>query len=238
MRWSPPLFRWHRWLGYAVALQVLAWVVGGLLFSWVPFQGWVKSGNVLKKPAQALPLHWDAALKSLPTDQGELLALQSVATATGPALKLRFAKGERIISADTGQPVPTPSSGQVIAFARSLYSGQGEVMEAVLLMEAPRRLGIVREMEARKNLWQVRFSDSLGSRFYFDGRSGEFLAARNEAWVIYDFLWRLHVMDYSDGEDFNNWLLRFASVAAILLTLTGLVLSALSIRRRLRSRRG
>ena len=33
MRWSPTLFRWHRWLGYLVALQVLAWMVGGLTLS-------------------------------------------------------------------------------------------------------------------------------------------------------------------------------------------------------------
>lgn len=33
MTWSARFFRWHRWLGYAVALQVLAWVLGGVVFA-------------------------------------------------------------------------------------------------------------------------------------------------------------------------------------------------------------
>jgi uncharacterized iron-regulated membrane protein len=106
-----------------------------------------------------------------------------------------------------------------------------------LLDVVPSRLGIVREMGEKQNVWQVQFSDRLGSRMYFDAHSGEFLAARNESWVLYDFLWRLHVMDYSNGEDFNNSLLRFASIAALFLTMTGLVLSALAIGRSLRTRR-
>jgi uncharacterized iron-regulated membrane protein len=235
MRWSPTLFRWHRWLGYLVALQVLAWMVGGLIFSWVPFQAWVKSGDVFRKPIQPLPTSLVAAVNSLPTDQGELLALQSVATAAGPALKLRYAKGEVFISANGGS-LPTPQSAQIAAYAKSLYTGDAPLVSVTLLDVVPNRLGLVREMGEKQNLWQVLFDDALKTRFYFDNRSGEFLAARNEAWVLYDFLWRLHVMDYRGGEDFNNFLLRAASVVALLLTLTGLTLSALAIRRNVRKR--
>jgi PepSY-associated TM region len=237
MRWSPTLFRWHRWLGYLVALQVLAWVVGGVVFSWVPFQGWVKSGDLVKKATQPLPAHWATALGAVPTDRGDLLALQSVATASGPGLKLRYAKGEVLISANTGQPLPTPQPAQIAAFAQSLYMGQGQVGAVTMLDLVPHRLGIVREMGEKQNVWQVQFSDSLGSRLYFDGSSGEFLAARNEAWVLYDFLWRLHVMDYREGGDFNNMLLRMATIAALFLTLTGLIMSTLAIRRSWRRRK-
>jgi hypothetical protein len=87
MRWSPTLFRWHRWLGYLVALQVLAWMLGGLVFSWVPFQAWVKSGDVVKRPAQPLPAQWLAALNALPTDRGELLALQNLRLLPGRTVK-------------------------------------------------------------------------------------------------------------------------------------------------------
>lgn len=233
MRWSSTLFRWHRWLGYGVALQVLAWMVGGLAFSWVPFQAWVKSGDAFRKPTQALPTRWTEALGALPVDKGELLALQSVASASGPALKLRYAKGELLISAHGGD-LPRPNRAQIDIYARSLYTGDGQLVSVTLLDAVPNRLGLVREMGEKHKLWQVQFDDKLKTRFYFDSRSGEFLAARNEAWVLYDFLWRLHVMDYQSGEDFNNILLRAASVLALLLTLTGLSLSASAIRRSLR----
>ena len=77
----------------------------------------------------------------------------------------------------------------------------------------------------------------MGTRLYFAGRSGELLAVRNDAWVVYDFFWRLHLMDYAGGEDFNNTLLRVSAVAVIGLVITGLVLSALALRRSWRRRR-
>lgn len=102
--------------------------------------------------------------------------------------------------------------------------------------EPPRRLGIVRETAGRADLWVVRFDDLLSTRIYVDARTGQFVAARNEAWVLYDFFWRLHVMDYSAGEDFNNPLLRAAVLGATALVLTGVLLLALSLRRRRRHR--
>jgi hypothetical protein len=52
--------------------------------------------------------------------------------------------------------------------------------------------------------------------------------------VLYDFFWRLHVMDYSAGEDFNNPVLRVAVLAALALVITGGALLVLSVRRRRR----
>lgn len=229
MSLSAKFFRWHRWLGYLVALQVLAWVLGGLLFAWVPFQPWVKGGDVLIKPQQALPANWIDALRDLPSE-GELLGVQSVATASGPALKLRYAKREVWLSAGGGALLAADAD-RVGKFARSLYKGDGKLVEVTRLSDVPERLGLVRELGERRDVWRARFDDSLQTRFYFDGRSGELLAVRNEAWVIYDFFWRLHVMDYRGGEDFNNTLLRVAALAALALTLTGLVLSTLALRR-------
>jgi uncharacterized iron-regulated membrane protein len=95
---------------------------------------------------------------------------------------------------------------------------------------------MVRELGNRRDVWLAQFDDNLRSRFYFDGTSGEFLTVRTKAWVLYDFFWRLHVMDYRDGEDFNNKLLKFASVAAILLAGSGIALSTLALRRAWRKR--
>ena len=229
-------FHWHRWVGYLVALQVLAWVLGGLLFSWLPFQPWVKGGDVLAKPQQPLPADWTRALAGLSSERGPLLSLQSVATALGPALKLRYAQGEQWLSAAGGE-LPVPDAQAIGRYARTLYRGEAALHAVQRLHEAPRRLGIVRELGERADAWQVNFADRLGTRLYFDGRSGEFLAVRNEAWVIYDFFWRLHVMDYEGGEDFNNALLRGASIAALGLVLTGLTLMVLALRRSWRRRR-
>ncbi len=229
-------FRWHRWAGYLIALQVLAWVLGGLLFAWLPFQPWVKGADAVLKPQQPLPPDWPRALAGLPGERGPWLSVHSVATAGGPALKLRDARGELWLSAAGGE-LAAPDAQAIARYARTLYRGDGAPQSPLSLTQAPRRLGIVRELGERTNAWQVRFDDTLGTRLYFDARSGELLAVRNEAWVVYDFFWRLHVMDYEGGEDFNNSLLRGASIAAFGLVLTGLTLMALALRRRWRRRR-
>ena len=237
-RLGPRFFRWHRWLAYAVALQVLAWVLGGLLFAWLPFQGWVKGKDWVHTPKQALPADWAqpllrvaaAAAASTPA-----LSISSVATAQGPAWRLRSAAGDTWWGAD-GQPLPPPDAAAVTQFAQSLYHGPGPIAQVQRLAEGPRRLGLVRELGEKKDIWQARFDDALQTRLYVDARSGELLAVRTEAWVLYDFFWRLHVMDYSEGEDFNNPLLRTASIAAEALVLPGRVLVTLSLGRAWRRR--
>ena len=232
MRWSPFLFRWHRWLGYLVAVQVLAWILGGLIFAWLPFQAWVKGGEVLRKPQLSLPVGWQLRQQDLPSDRGALLALQSVATPAGPALKLRYAEGGEVWMRAGGERLSPPSAAEIEAFARSLYIGEGRFLGVERIETVPRRLGLVRELGERPGpVWRARFDDRFSSRFYFDPRSGELLAVRNEAWVLYDFFWRLHLMDYQGGEDFNNSLLRAAAAAAILLVLSGLGLSGLALAR-------
>ncbi len=235
MRLGPRFFRWHRWLAYAVALQVLAWVLGGVLFSWLPFQGWVK-GNVWvqTKPQQALPANWAQLLAAGAAAVTEPpLSVQSVATAAGPAWRLRRASGDEWLAA-SGGALPAPDAVAVARFAQTLYSGPGQALPVQRLAEVPRRLGLVRELGARKNVWLAPFDDTLKTRLYVDTTSGELLAVRTEAWVLYDFFWRLHVMDYSDGEDFNNPLLRGFSLAALALVLTGSVLVTLALARSVR----
>jgi len=226
------LFRWHRWLGYLVAVQVLAWILGGLIFAWLPFQAWVKGGEVLRKPQLSLPVGWQLRQQDLPSDRGALLALQSVATPAGPALKLRYAEGGEVWMRAGGERLSPPSAAEIEAFARSLYIGEGRFLGVERIETVPRRLGLVRELGERPGpVWRARFDDRFSSRFYFDPRSGELLAVRNEAWVLYDFFWRLHLMDYQGGEDFNNGWLRAAAAAAILLVLSGLGLSGLALAR-------
>ena len=228
-------FRWHRWMGYLVALQVLAWVLGGVVFAWLPFKDWVKGEALVGRPQQPLPAHWARTLADSAPQRGPLLALQSVATASGPALKLRYADGELWLSAAGGE-LRAPDATAIDRYARSLYKGGDALVGVQRLAEVPPRLGLVRELGDRRDAWQARFGDSLQTRLYFDGRSGELLAVRNEAWVFYDFFFRLHVMDYSNGEDFNNTLLRVAATVAIALVITGLVLLSLALRRAWRRR--
>ena len=130
---------------------------------------------------------------------------------------------------------PTPP--RCSASRRRCTSSRRRCATCSALAEAPRRLGLVDEVGGRRDLWRVRFDDALGSRVYLDGPTGVLLAVRTEAWVWYDFLFRLHVMDYSGGEDFNSTLMRVASTVAFGLVLAGMVLAVLALQRRWRRHR-
>ena len=122
-------------------------------------------------------------------------------------------------------------------FAISLYQGRGIVTSVERLSTVPPRLGIVAETGGRGDVWRVGFDDALATRIYLNGQTGEFVTSRNEAWVWYDFFWRLHIMDYAGGEDFNGTLLRIASVTAFGLVVAGALLATLAARRRWRALR-
>ncbi len=225
-------FQWHRWLGWLVGLQVLVWVTSGVLFAWLPFEPWVKAGDVLQRPVlglTALP----AGLEDV--DPAQVRTLAAVATPHGPAWRVGLA-GEtaaRYRGLDGGAWT-APDADAVRRFARTLVRSDAPIVDAERLAEVPRRLAIVEETGGRGDLWRVRFDDALGTRVYLDGEGGDLVAIRNEAWVWYDFFWRLHIMDYRGGHDFNNTLLRVASIASWTLVAAGAVLSVLALRRALR----
>lgn len=223
MRLSPCLFHCHRWLSWLVGVQVLVWSLSGLLFAWLPFQPWVKGQDVATAPPLSWPANWRDALQQLP----EPRQLQAVMTPHGAVLKLGDARWQRL----DGRPWRTPDAAQVQAFAAGIYRGGGRLIDVQRLAELPRQLGIVAELGERRDVWRVRFDDALQTRLYFDGASGEYLTVRTRAWVWYDFFWRLHIMDYAGGEDFNGGLLRGAALGFFGLCAAGLGLSALALRR-------
>ena len=159
----------------------------------------------------------------------------NLASAQGTVIKWKDSAGQGCRRLDGGACQPVDEA-QAVAFARTLYQGPASTPATAMKLQAgaPSQWGIVREFRSSSPAWQVRFQDDLQQRVYVSVATGEYLGARNDRWVLYDFFWRLHVMDYSEGEDFNHPLIRVASALALLLSLTGLVMLAMAVRRRWR----
>jgi uncharacterized iron-regulated membrane protein len=234
--WNRPAtwMRWHRWLGYLIGIQLFFWIGGGVFFSIVPFQTWVKGQDLVAKPKLSFPQNWHQQWlhsgQNLAQDKGALIGMQSFISAQGPALRFNFEHGSELRQID-GQAWKIPEAMQIETFAKSIYRGQGKLQKVEKIDQVPTQLGIVKEAGNKKNLWRAQFQDEFNTRLYFDGKTSEFLMVRTDAWVWYDFLWRLHVMDYSNGEDFNNTLLRIATIFAFMMIFTGIVLSVRNLLR-------
>lgn len=231
MRVTRLAYKLHRYLAYLMFAQLTLWIVGGVIFAVVPFEAITKSGAVATKPGVTLPAGWARHL--IAADMAGVSKVEAFASAYGPALRVQGKDASVALLAADGRPVPAANAAVIARFAASVYHGDGRLV-AVRKIERPElRLGIVDELYGQTGVWQARFDDAYGTRLYFAGDSGEYLKARNDYWVLYDLFWRLHVMDYQEGENFNNWLLRVAAIASLLFAASGLVLSWNAARRAL-----
>lgn len=225
----------HRLLSYLLFLQLAAWIVGGVTFALVPFDSLVKGGAAVTalKPV-SLPVNWLQIAAEQQADFGPVDQLRTIESSQGPLLELRRGEDSRRIRLGDGSLAGRPSPEQVGLYAQRLYTGPGQLIEVRLVTGSETRyLGLVDELYGRRDVWQAVFDDRVRTRLYFEGDSGRYLTVRNEFWVFYDAMWRLHIMDYRGGEDFNNVVLRITAILALGFLLSGLILCALAARRAL-----
>lgn len=231
MRLQRVAFTVHRVLSYVVFTQVVVWVLGGCVFAVLPHDSVVKGGAYAKKPAPVLPSGWPSAVAALP----ESLAAGQVTSFVGPQGPTLRVKGESATTCvlTNGGPWRAPDSSAIAAFAATIYGGPGRLVAIERRERAARRLGIVVETGDRRDLWSATYDDRLHTRLWFDGPTGEYLTVRNDAWVFYDFFWRLHLMDYTDGENVNTPWLRVLALLALGFAISGAVLTWYAAKRAL-----
>ncbi|MBB3873115.1 PepSY domain-containing protein [Brevundimonas mediterranea] len=87
-----------------------------------------------------------------------------------------------------------------------------------LLPEAPRETG------RTGPLWRVDFADREKTSFYLSPATAEVVTRRSGVWRLFDFFWRLHVMDWNDGEDFNHPLIIITTALTLSIVVSGFIL--------------
>lgn len=209
----------HKWVALVVGIQVLFWVAGGLLMTAIPIEV-VRSEHHQRPPAMR-PLPPDA-VRSLPEaveaagftpTKAELKS-----TARGAAWVLSPAKGAAVtLSAATAAPFPALTPREASALALAAYQGEGRPVSARLI-PAPQETG------RGGPIWRVDFDDAERTTFYLSPETGEVVTRRSAVWRLYDFFWRLHIMDLKTGEDFNHPLIVIAAALTLSVVITGFVL--------------
>jgi uncharacterized iron-regulated membrane protein len=228
----------HRWLGLAMALQIIAWMASGLYFSIFPIEE-IRGEHLTREAG-----HVDAAM---------FAALGSTQAVTR-ALDRHFPAGWTL---DTIRLVSDGEQGlwrvrgesEDLSFTR-LVNSAGEVLPRIdeskvadvalgwLLEDA--RVAAVEWVETaapgsefrngRLPVWRVTFAEPESLRLYLDPWSGEILSRRTTRWRIFDFFWMLHVMDFSERNDFNHPLLQIAAALGVIVALGGVILWAVTTR--------
>jgi len=217
----------HKWVGLLIGVQLLLWLLSGLMIS-------------LLDPAKVSGAQWAndvPAPGSMPFDQvlgfddlpagltKDALRIDLKPAAGGFVYEITHSDSSVRISAINGRVLKT-SGEDAHKIAQKDFGGDGEISS----IEA----GMAPDLETRNHrepYWRANFSDSASTAIYVSQRSGEILERRNTYWRVRDVFWMLHIMDYSGRKNFNNTLIIIVALTAIWLGLSGILLLFYSFNR-------
>lgn len=212
------LTRVHKWAGLVLGVQILLWFLSGFVMSLFPINE-VRGRHLVDAPRAELRAENLIPLElAMGLYEGQLSGATLISAAGHPAYVLSGDKGEQIIDAISGLRWSDLTETDIKNVAARLYKGSGIIAQMSRLETAPR------EYRGALPVWQISYDDKDKTRIYLDVRTAELKAVRTRIWRIFDFMWMLHIMDYKERENFNNWWLRLFSGAAVLFALSGLAL--------------
>jgi len=210
----------HKWVGLILALQILFWIVGGLVMSVFPIE-------------KVRGDHTRTFIDRSPLNFKEVYPLQNVLPwVPNPIESVTLENGDRGLvynikiqewrslyyDAITGKELPQLTQSEAETIALKNYRGSALIKSTTLINDGGTEYkGIV-------PAWQIVFDDNQTTTFYIEPDSGKISASRNTLWRIYDFMWMLHIMDYDEREDFNHPLLISFAAGSLLFVLTGFIL--------------
>ncbi len=210
----------HKWLALIVGLQVLGWVLGGLVMTAIPIERVRSEHHIAKFQPDALPT---AGLVGY-ADAARAMALNPVeatlkSTLRGPLWVLKDSDGTtHVVDARSGRHVTPLPAAEARLLAGAQYQGKGQPAVPRWFTVAPQEAG------RPGPLWRVDFDDAERTSFYLSPETGEVVSRRSNVWRVYDMFWRIHILDFKDGNNFNHPLIIAAAGLTLPVVFSGLVL--------------
>lgn len=128
---------------------------------------------------------------------------------------------QHLLDARSGKLIDGVDESQAKLIALSEFTGAKDIQDISLITENPPF-----ELSARRlPAWRVDFAGISAPTLYISSLTGEVVTKRHSFWRIFDWMWRLHIMDYDDGVDINNVFLSIIGMLALLATISGLILT-------------
>ncbi|UCD38971.1 MAG: PepSY domain-containing protein [Fidelibacterota bacterium] len=211
--------KWHRRLGPVIGLQLLLWSLGGIYFSWVHITDVPDETDV--GVGEEVNLKYENFLAPIPPliRNSQLAWVEKIQL--GKLLNVpvyRFIQDEHhaeTYDAITGDKLSPIDRATAIAVAQ-LHFVPDVPIRRVIRVETPRG-----EYRGPVPAWKVSFDNWKASAVYVSASTGRVTARRSMIWRVYDLLWMLHIMDYKQREDLNNWIIRVMSLLGLITIASG-----------------
>ena len=234
----------HRFLGLLLGIQFLLWTLGGLYFSWSNMDE--IHGDFQKKQMPLLSANIKLVSPSAVIDSikkyhsiDSLVSIQLIDILGNPYYQIRCVRAihndvtnhhdlkamNHLADATTGDLRGALNKDEAIELAKRNFNGTSEVIAVEYLNTTDRH------HEYRGSplpAWAVSFKHPSKTTVYIAAELGTIQKFRNDKWRVFDFLWMLHVMDYQNRDNINNWLLRIFSVIGLITLASGFLLFGLT----------
>ena len=211
----------HKWLGLIVFAQLVIWTGTGLFFAAIHLSD-IRADYLVHPPGHAAPVDMSRvkisstdALKAVAEDRPFDVTLKTLVDQ--PIYVVRAEIGSFLVSAETGQQVVVDE-----ALARKIATAtwtEPTPIRAVDHLDAAPQ-----ESNVKGEVWAARFEGEGNKTLYISAIDGKTSNPRTDLWRTYDFLYGLHLMDYTEHENFNTPWMVAAAVLALTTILFGVAL--------------
>lgn len=215
--------RWHRRLGVIVGIQFLFWTISGTYFAWFHIEN--VRGNYDKNATIDIELNKNSTYYPLGSviqnSKLDVIDKASLITAHNKAVySLTKNKDDvELYDALTGE-LMSFGKEDAITIAKNDFAPDSEIQSVHYVTE---RGG---EYAGALPAWRIDFNNLKATHIYVHENTGLVTSRRNAIWRGFDFLWMLHILDFNDRSNFNNWLLKIMSVLGLVSILLGYLLWA------------
>lgn len=221
MKVSVVATQFHKWIALVIGIQVVLWILGGLVMSWFPIERVRGEHNIADAPTPVI----DPEVALVPPGVileaagADVVEVKLRHLLSRPVYEVAVREGRaRLYDAQTGALLTPLAEDFARRIALADFKGEAKVLSARLLTEDV--------IEYRKDLpvWRMILDDEEQTHLYVSPDTGGVVARRNAVWRFYDFFWMLHIMDYKERTDFNNPLIVTFSIIAVILSVSGILL--------------
>lgn len=232
--WQKLIRKSHRYLGVFLGIQFLFWTIGGLYFSWTN----IKSirGEDIRKEASSIKINdlssdlKDVISQIRKSDSIHYLKAIQIAEINGvPNYQITFHNGERlktvlanVVSNEIRLPL---NKDEATIIAKNSLKNESTVTSVEYLTTTS---GHHEYREKPLPAYAISFEGAVNTTVYVSAELGTVQTYRNNQWRVFDFLWMLHVMDYQNRDNINNWLLRLFSAIGLITLASGFILFGLT----------
>ena len=217
----------HKWIGLFLGIQLVIWMLSGFIMGWLVHDE--VEGHHLQKHQEhkmdplSVTVDIPSLLQTIP-EQEVLREISNSIFRNVAVLIIRTDLATRMYNAETGVFIPV---NEYLArlIAEDDFIGKGDVVKVSEIL-AP-------TMETRESIglgWRVDFNNDENSSLYLSAETGQIWERRNDTWRFFDIFWMLHIMDYENRKDFNNWIVILSSWIVLWLTISGFIMLIENIR--------